>query len=48
MDFTSINETGKSYLRSFYSQNIIAGKTNSVSFQDVLDVNMGNRGWRTG
>ena len=41
MDFTSINEICKGYLGSFYSQNIVAGKTNPVSFQAVLDVNMG-------
>ena len=44
MDFTSINEISKSYLGSFYSQNIMAGKTNPVSFQAVLDVNMGEQG----
>lgn len=41
MDFTSINEISKSYLGSFYCQNIVAGKNNPVSFQAVLDVNMG-------
>ena len=41
MDFTSINEISKSYLGNFYSQNIVAGKNNPVSFQAVLDVNMG-------
>lgn len=41
MDFTSINELNKSYLGSFYCQNIVAGKNNPVSFQAVLDVNMG-------
>lgn len=44
MDFTSINEISKSYLGNFYSQNIVAGKNNPVSFQAVLDVNMGD--WR--
>lgn len=44
MDFTSINEISKGYLGSFYSQNIIAGKTNPASFQAVLDVNMGEQG----
>lgn len=44
MDFTSINEISKSYLGGFYCQNIIAGKTNSVSFQAVLDENMGEQG----
>ena len=41
MDFTSINEISKSDLGSFYCQNIVAGKNNPVSFQAVLDVNMG-------
>ena len=41
MDFTSINEISKSYLGNFYCQNIVAGKNNPVSFQAVLDVNMG-------
>lgn len=44
MDFTSINEICKGYLGSFYSQNIVAGKTNPVSFQAVLDVSMGEKG----
>lgn len=44
MDFTSINEISKSYLGGFYCQNIRAGKTNSVSFQAVLDENMGEQG----
>lgn len=44
MDFTSINEISKGYLGNFYNQNIIAGKTNPVSFQAVLDVNMGEQG----
>lgn len=44
MDFTSINEICKGYLGSFYSQNIVAGKTNPVSFQAVLDISMGEKG----
>lgn len=44
MGFTSINEISKSYLGGFYCQNIIAGKTNSVSFQTVLDENMREQG----
>jgi len=44
MDFTSINEISKGYLGSLYNSNIIAGKTNSVSFQAVLDENMGEQG----
>lgn len=44
MDFTSINEISKSYLGGFYCRNIIAGKTNSVSFQTVLDENMREQG----
>ena len=44
MDFTSINGISKSYLGGFFSQNIVAGKNNPVSFQAVLDVNMGEQG----
>lgn len=44
MDFTSINEISKGYLGSFYIQNSVAGKTNPVSFQDILNVNMGEQG----
>lgn len=44
MDFTSINEISKSSLGGFYCRNIIAEKTNSVSFQTVLDENMREQG----
>ena len=45
-DFTSIKETGMSNWAGLYSQNIVAGKTDSAGFQAVLDQNMGHR--RTG
>lgn len=44
MDYMSINEISKGCLGSLYSQNIVAGKNNPVSFQAVLDVNMGGQG----
>lgn len=44
MDFTSINEIGKGYFGSLYNPNNIKGKTNSVSFQAVLDENMVEQG----
>ena len=40
-DFTSIKETGMSNWAGLYSQNIVAGKTDSAGFQAVLDQNMG-------
>lgn len=44
MDYIATDKIGSSCLAGFYSQNITAGKTNPVSFQDVLDANMGEHG----
>lgn len=44
MDFTSLSKISEYYLGGIYRQNIMAGQTDQISFQAVLDANMKGQG----